>query len=170
MKQAHVSKEAERDVAPCAESESRNRALARWRTHRIAKRRANSRRSFARNCSPNAALRAARRSKNSLLRAREPTREFTASQIKKRVREHLALDQRCCFSPKNFLLLCLICAMLLENFLRKVVGSRKRNRDSRREKRFLSRSVCPSDARFTVGLLPTVESPAATRRALCLLH
>jgi len=28
----------------------------------------------------------------------------------------------------------------------------------------------PGDARFTVGLLPPVESPAATRRALCLLH
>src|SRR5215470_6885701 len=111
---------AERAVAACAESAARNRALARWRTHCIAKRRANLRRSFARNCSLNAALRAARRSKNSLLRAREPTREFAASPMKKRAREHLALDQRCCFSPKNFLLLCLICAMLLKNFLRKV--------------------------------------------------
>jgi hypothetical protein len=39
----------------------------------------------------------------------------------------------------------------------------------RAEKRFLSRSACLSDARFTAGLLPTVESPAATGRALCLL-
>ena len=112
-------------------------ALAQWRTHRAAKSRANAHRSFSRRCSASADA-----SLRAITEEFAPSRSHTDARIQcsadaTRPREHLALDQRCCFSPKNFLLLCSICAMLLKIFCAKLVDASNGNKNSR-EMRFES--------------------------------
>ena|SRR5882672_5434510 len=68
------------------------------------------------------------------------------------------------FSAKYILLLCSICAMLLKIFSR----SEENSLESRGKRGFHSFGS-PSESRIHRRIAPTVESPAATRRALCLL-
>lgn len=68
------------------------------------------------------------------------------------------------FSAKYFLLHCLNCAMLLKIFSR----SRRKFSGIARKKGFHSFGS-PNESRIRRRITPTVESPAATRRALCLL-
>jgi hypothetical protein len=57
--------------------------------------------------------------------------------------------------------------MLLKNFA--AAAEFLRTERVSRGKKVLSRSVRRVTRGFTAGLLPTVESPVAARRALCLL-
>ena len=68
------------------------------------------------------------------------------------------------FSAKYILLLCSICAMLLKIFSRS-----EENSLESRGKRVFHSFGSPSESRIHRRIAPTVESPAATRRALCLL-
>lgn len=147
----------------CVRADRCAKWLARWRTHRAAKFRAGCvDRSHVGSPSANVAIDAVT-SRNSLFAHAYRHANSRRRKGESRLESISRSTDAVVFRQKLLAALLNMCNAA-ENFLRNVVGSR----NFAQKKGFESLDVS-SDTRFADGLVPTVESPAATGRALCLL-
>ena len=156
---------------PARRSKLENRALACWRTHRIAKRRANLRRSFARDCSPNAG--AARG---------VTTDEFVAQRARIDARIHSVTDENAgsrasrtrptllFFAKKLLAALLNMCNAAGKFFAQSCLIS-KAEQEFAQEKRFLSRSACRATRDSPPGCYRRLNRPPQLDgRSACFIN